>query len=108
MNAAGGSDCPCSYPNWRKGVQAAVTWESDVTGELHCPELAISVEEGIKLYTINGAIQEHKEQVRGSIEIGKVADFQVLEEDIFQVDHDQIGNIDVSLTMVGGKIVYEK
>jgi len=108
LSIAGGSDCPCSYPNWRQGVQAAVTRRSDVTGELHCPELAITVAEGIKLFTYNGAYQEHFERVRGSIEIGKVADLQVLEENIFQVAPDDIGKINVDFTMVGGKIVYTK
>jgi len=46
--------------------------------------------------------------VRGSIEIGKVADFQVLDQDIFQVDPEDIGKIGVELTMVGGKVVYRK
>ncbi len=108
LSVAGGSDCPVSPPNWRKGVQAAVTRKADATGNVHCPELAITVEEGIKLFTYNGAYQEHMEKIRGSIEINKVADLQVLEENIFAVDPDEIGNVDVEMTVVDGKIVYQK
>lgn len=106
INIAGGSDCPCVYPNWLKGVEAAVTRRSDTTGALHCPELAASIEDAIRSYTINGAYQENKENVRGSIEIGKVADLQVLNQDIFLVDPEDIGKIKVDMTMVDGKVVY--
>lgn len=106
---AGGSDSlGGQYCDWRKAIQSAVTRRSAVTGRVHAPELAISVAEGIKMYTYNGAYQEHFEKVRGSIEIGKVADFQVIDQDIFQVDPEEIGNINVDLTMVDGKVVYHK
>lgn len=105
---AGGSDCPVTYPNWRKGLEAAVTRRSATTGKKHCPELAVSVAEGIKMFTYNGAYQERFEKVRGSIEINKVADFQVLEEDLFMVEPEAIGDVDVVMTICGGKVVYEK
>lgn len=105
---AGGSDGITDLVNWRKMVQAAVTRKSLSTGNVIRPELAIDVAQGVRLYTINAAYQEGKETVRGSIEIGKVADFQVLDRDIFSVAHDDIGNSEVLLTMVDGKIVYRK
>ncbi|MDR2157645.1 MAG: amidohydrolase, partial [Clostridiales Family XIII bacterium] len=74
INVAGGSDCPCVPPVWLKALETAVTRKSDVTGEEHCPELAISLEQGIRIFTMGGAYQEQKERVRGSVEIGKVAD----------------------------------
>lgn len=104
---AGGSDSlNGEYCNWRKALQSAVTRRSAITGRVHSPELAISVEEGIRLFTCNGAYQENCEQVRGSIEIGKVADFQVLDQDIFQVDPEEISSVGVEMTMAGGKVVY--
>lgn len=108
LSVAGGSDCPVSMPNWRQGVQAAVTRKADATGNVHCPELALTVEEGIRLFTYNGAYQEHMEKVRGSIEPNKVADLQVLDADIFAVDPDEIGKVGVEMTMVGGKVVHQK
>ena len=106
---AGGSDTlGGEYCNWRQALQSAVTRRSAVTGKVHAPELAISVEEGIRLFTYNGAHQENCENVRGSIEIGKVADLQVLDQDIFKADPETIGKIKVELTMVDGKIVYKR
>ena len=59
------------------------------------------------MYTINAACQEGKETVRGSIEIGKVADFQVLDRDIFAIAHEEIGDSRVVMTMVAGNIVFQ-
>ena len=103
---SGGSDSPCFDFNWRSGVQFAVT-RTTVMGQAIRPDLAMSLENAIRMYTINGAYQEHMEHVRGSIEIGKVADFQVLGRDIFTCPAEEIGQIPVSMTICGGKIVYQ-
>ncbi len=93
--------------NWRKMVQAAVTRKSSSSGNVIRPELAISVADGVRMYTINAAYQEGKEAVRESIEVGKVADFQVLDRDIFAVAHEEIGASRVVMTMVGGNVVFQ-
>ena len=59
------------------------------------------------MYTIEGAYQEHMEHVRGSVEVGKVADFQVLGRDIFECPPNEIAQIPVVMTFCGGKLVYE-
>ena len=106
---AGGSDAIAGeLAHWRKGVQFAVTRRSAITGKAYSTDLALTVEDAVRMFTINGAYQEKKEHVRGSIEVGKVADLQVLDRDIFEVDPDEIGDIRVIMTMVGGKIVYER
>ena len=106
---AGGSDViHGELCNWRQAVQSAMTRRSRITGEVYSPELALSLEEGIRLFTNNGAYQENCEGDRGSIEIGKVADFQILEEDIFETDPEEIGKIRVEMTMVDGNVVYDK
>ncbi|VYT95458.1 amidohydrolase family protein [Metakosakonia massiliensis] len=105
---AGGSDGIMDLVNWRQMVQAAVTRKSASSGKVIRPELAISVEDGVRLYTINAAWQEFQEHIRGSIEVGKVADFQVLDRDIFSVAHEEIGASEVLMTMVDGKIVWQK
>ncbi|RCI96588.1 amidohydrolase, partial [Klebsiella pneumoniae] len=104
---AGGSDGIMALVNWRKMVQAAVTRKSSSSGKVIRPELAISVADGVRMYTINAAYQEGKEAVRGSIEVGKVADFQVLDRDIFAVAHEEIGASRVVMTMVGGNVVFQ-
>ena len=64
-------------------------------------------EEALASYTINGAYQDHMEAVKGSIEVGKVADFCVIDQDILAIDPHQIKNTKVLKTIVNGKLVYE-
>ncbi len=56
---------------------------------------------------MGGAYQEFKEDVRGSIEPSKVADFTVLDRDIFTIDPETIAETKVVMTMVDGKVVYQ-
>ena len=101
------SDAPVTYPNWRLGIQAAVLREGLSSGKASGPEECITVEEAIRAYTINGAWQDHMEKIKGSIEVGKVADLCVIGEDILNIDPHEIGKISVLMTIVGGKIVYD-
>ena len=103
---AGGSDSPCFSSNWREGAQFAVT-RVTAMGVPVRPELAMKLEDAIRMYTIEGAKQEHLENIRGSIEINKVADFQVLGRDIFECPKNEIGQIPVVMTICAGKVVYE-
>lgn len=107
-NLTSSSDAPVTYPNWRMGVQAAVLREGLVSGKVSGPEECITVEEAIRTYTINGAWQDRMEDVKGSIEVGKVADFCVIGEDILTVDPHKIGEIPVMMTIVAGQIVFDE
>ncbi len=102
------SDAPVTYPNWRMGVQAAVLRESSVSGNVSGPEECISVEDAIKTYTINAAWQDHVEDIKGLIEKGKLADLCIIDKDILTVPSNEIGSIDVLMTIVGGKVVFDK
>jgi len=108
VNLTSSSDAPVTYPNWRLGVQAAVLREGLISGKVSGPEEAITVEEAIRTYTINGAWQDHMEDVKGSIEVGKFADFCIIGDDILAVDPHKIGTIPVLMTIVGGKIVFDE
>jgi predicted amidohydrolase YtcJ len=101
------SDAPCLYPNWKQVLQAAVLRESKGTGKVSGPEQCITVEEGIRLFTIESAWQDHAENIKGSVEVGKLADFCVLEEDILTVDPHRIKDIPTVMTIIGGRIVYD-
>ena len=68
----------------------------------------ITVMEAIKLYTINAAYHTFDEDSLGSIETGKLADMVVLGEDILEVPRESIIDIPVEMTIVGGRIVYER
>jgi predicted amidohydrolase YtcJ len=107
VNVAGGSDAPCFSFNWRAGVQFAVT-RTTVSGQRIRPDLGMELEDAIRMYTLNGAYQEHLEDVRGTIEINKVADFQVLERDIFTCPLNEISQIPVDMTICAGNVVFER
>lgn len=72
------------------------------------PEQKISVEEAVRCYTLNNAYAEFAEQEKGSLEVGKWADFVMLSEDIFAIDPERIPEVKVVMTVVGGKVVWEK
>ena len=107
VNLTSSSDAPITVPNWILGVENAVLRESLTSGAVSGPEEAITVQEAIRTYTINGAYQDHMEAVKGSIEVGKVADFCIIDQDILTIDPHLIRNIKVLKTIVNGKIVYE-
>jgi predicted amidohydrolase YtcJ len=67
----------------------------------------ISVHEAIKCYTINAAIASFEDNLKGSIEVGKLADMVVLSEDPYE-NSERIKEIKVALTMQDGEIVYGK
>jgi hypothetical protein len=101
------SDLPVTYPNWREGVQAMVLREAAGSGKVSGPDERVSIEDALRAYTINGAWQDHMEAVKGSIEVGKLADFCVLDADILSVDPHEIKGVGVTMTIVGGKTVYD-
>jgi len=68
----------------------------------------ISVMEALKLYTINAAYHTFEEDVLGSIEPGKFADMVVLGKDILTVPTETIIDIPIDMTIVDGKIVYQR
>jgi predicted amidohydrolase YtcJ len=108
VNLTSSSDAPVTYPNWRLGVQAAVLREGLVSGKVSGPQECITVAEAIRTYTINGARQDRMEEVKGSIEVGKVADFCIIGDDILTVDPHDIGKIPVLMTIVDGRIVFDE
>ena len=68
----------------------------------------VSVMEALKLYTVNAAYQQFDEDKLGSIEEGKLADMVVLGRDILTVPTEEIIDIPVEMTIIDGKIVYQR
>lgn len=107
VHLAFSSDAGVTYPNWRQGIQSAVLRQSPETGRVVGPGERIRREEALRAYTVAPAWQDHLNSVKGSIEVGKLADFCILEEDILSVDGDKIQDVPVLMTIAGGKIVYD-
>jgi predicted amidohydrolase YtcJ len=64
--------------------------------------------QALKSYTLDGAYAEFEEKFKGSIEVGKAADFTVYDKNIMEIPEDEILQTKVQLTVVGGKVVYKK
>ena len=88
-------------------IQSMVT-RKDMEGRVWGGNQKISVDEALKVGTINGAYASFEEDVKGSITIGKYADFVILEQDPHDVDPDRIKHIPVARTVVGGRTMYPK
>jgi predicted amidohydrolase YtcJ len=72
------------------------------------PEQKISVEEALRAYTINNAMAAFDQDVRGSIKAGKLADLAVCDRNLLKIDPADILKMNVDLTIVDGKIVFER
>jgi len=103
--AGGNSDYPVSDGNPLIQIYEAVTRRSR-SGLVVGPEEAIGVMDAIRLYTWNGAYLGREEHLKGSIEPGKLADLVVLDRDPLSLPVEELKDIKVVLTIVGGEIVY--
>jgi len=72
------------------------------------PEEALTREQAIRLYTINNAYITHAEKVKGSLEVGKFGDLIVIDRDVLTCPAKDVAKTQVLLTVVGGKVVYER
>ncbi len=110
MTIGGGSDSPVETLNPLWGIYCAVTrkdGEHKPEGGWH-PTERLSVYEAVSLYTRGGAYMSFDEKEKGQIAAGYLADMAVLSKDIFKTDPEEIADISVELTIMGGKICYEE
>jgi predicted amidohydrolase YtcJ len=77
-------------------------------GEPVCPSEKISVTDALKVYTKHSAFAGMEEDLKGTIEVGKLGDFVVFSEDPLSVAEDRLRKIPVEMTIVGGKVVYQR
>lgn len=105
-----GSDCPVASPNPFLGIYAAVTRQRrDGTppGGWY-PSQRLSVSEAVWGYTMGCAIASGQTDQLGSLTPGKLADLIVLERDIFVIDPQEIAGTQVNMTIVNGRVVYQR
>jgi predicted amidohydrolase YtcJ len=123
------SDWPCTWPPdpfvsiqqaatrqiWRSADTANVAGEpvdgaaqagAVPTGTLYVPEERIAVEDAVRAFTQGSAYAAFADTRVGTLEVGKLADLAVLSQDIFAVNPSSIAKTRVTMTLVGGKIVY--
>jgi predicted amidohydrolase YtcJ len=71
------------------------------------PEQKISVHEALEAYTINNASAAFEGDIRGSIRTGKLADITVIDRNLHEIDPDEILDMEIEMTIVDGRVVYE-
>jgi predicted amidohydrolase YtcJ len=104
-----GSDWPVVTINPWVGVQNLLTrqtTEGNPPGGW-IPQMRISLKEAIEGYTLGAAFAGHLEKTEGSLEPGKLADLIIVSQDLFHIEPKKVGQTEVLLTIVGGKVVYE-
>ena len=104
--STGATDYPPGPYEPLMGVQACVT-RTDSEGNVWGPDQRVTVEEALRLYTLNGAYAGFEEDIKGSITAGKLADMVVLSEDPTAVDPMTIMDIPIQQTIIGGQTVHE-
>ncbi|MCE9529747.1 MAG: amidohydrolase [Planctomycetes bacterium] len=111
----GGSDHMLGYDSvkatnpWNPWLGIAVTLHrvTERGSEIN-PEEKLTREQAIRLYTINNAYLHHEEKVKGSLEPGKYADIIMVDRDILKVPEKEVADTKVLLTVVNGKVVFER
>jgi predicted amidohydrolase YtcJ len=101
IRVVGGSDCPMEPLNPLLGIHSAIIRKP-------FPDERLSVEEALRLYTIDAAYATREESEKGSIEEGKLADLTVLSDDPTAIPIERITEVQIEMTIIGGRVVYRK
>ena len=105
-----GSDWSVAPATPIEGIYAAVTRRTldDMNPDGWVPEQKITVEEALRGYTLDAAYASYEEDIKGSLEPGKLADFVILDRDLTTMPHEEIREAKIDLAVVGGTVFYER
>lgn len=103
---AGGTDVPVESVDPIPDYSAAVTRVMN-NGAAFYPAQSMTREEALRARTIDAAFAAFEEDIKGSLEVGKLADITVLSRDILTIPDDEIADTTVLYTIVGGKVRYK-
>lgn len=103
-----GSDSPVTHPNPMNSLYGALNRKDRKNGDAVCVSQKVSVLEIIRMFTYNGAYVSFEEDIKGSLEVGKLADIVVLSEDILTYPPESISDVVVAYTMVDGKVEFKR
>lgn len=106
VTVSNGTDCPVELPFALGGIQSAVTRKTLKGGDTYLPKEAFSVKEALDSYTSACAFAQFEEKVKGKIQPDMLADFIILDKDPFEVSAENLSEIAVLETYVGGKKVF--
>lgn len=106
IHISGGTDAPIEPFNVMHNLYAAITRKNLDGTKSFLPEQALTAEEAVRLVTSYAAWASFDEDRSGTLEIGKNADLVLLSENIFEIEPDRIKDVNVLLTVAGGRTVY--
>ena len=106
--AALGSDSPVIEADPMIGLYGAMTRSDKCSGTVAGQGQCIGIMDAIRMYTYNGAYASLEEDIKGSIEPGKLADLVVLSENILETPVEKIKSVKADMTVIDGEIVYER
>jgi predicted amidohydrolase YtcJ len=104
-----GSDWFVAPPTPLEGIYAAVTRRTldDKNPKGWVPAQKISLNAALKAYTKDAAYASFEERIKGTLEVGKLADFVLLGGDLTQIAPENLRNVPILMTVVGGRVVYQ-
>ena len=105
--AAVGSDSPVTDPNPMRTLDGALNRIDVKTGEDVGIGQRVGVKDIVRMLTYNGAYASFEENIKGSIEPGKLADIVILSDDLLTYDTGKVMDIKVRYTLIDGRIVYQ-
>ncbi len=103
LRVGAGSDFPIADPNPWISIYAAVTRRTESNAAI--PQSGVAVLEAIRLHTLGGAEANFEEHIKGSLAPGKLADVIMLNQDPLTIEEDQLKEIQVVMTLLGGRVV---
>ena len=110
IHVAGGSDCPVEKFDILPNLYSAIT-RKDLNGYPEngwLPDQKLTIDEALRIFTAEGAYASFEEDIKGTLEVGKLADIVVLDRNLYDIEPEAIKDVKVDLTIMDGKIVYER
>ena len=102
-----GSDAPTTPWHTPQATLAGAVSRLTVSGRVHEPDQRMTIQEALRAHTMGSAYAAHEEKIKGSLEIGKLADLAVWNEDPYTASVERLFKATIAMTIVGGRIVYQ-
>ncbi len=105
--AAASTDSPVVPPSAMIGIQTMMT-RADIGGQKVWPEEAVTLDEALRAYTVNGAYASFEEGIKGTLAPGMLADVAIFETDLDAVPPTETGSVRVDHTIIDGTVVFSR
>jgi predicted amidohydrolase YtcJ len=102
-----GSDYPCSPDTRPQMTLWSAIMRQTISGRVLGPDERVDIRQALRLHTMGSAYASHEEDMRGSIEAGKSADFVVWSDDLYTMPTDKIRELKAELTIIEGQIIHK-